>query len=219
MARSEGVNRTSPANAELLDAGRFSIPSRSSIRRNKRKKATSTIRGAKGGKIKDSKKKGKIGAGAKDFNGGSSRRGRHKQDDKDRQPDRGVKGEDCTVRRSASELGIEWIGDFCPDGKPHFLIGTYSLDGGSILKCKNCLKHLWLPNTITEAAILDRLIDNLGTTQGYCKYLDKHKEVKVMIAKLQDLWYAKKNVSNNKEFKKLVISVMEDKEYDRNIQS
>jgi len=59
------------------------------------------------------------------------------------------------------------------------------------------------------------MIDYLGTTAGYCKFLDKHREAKVLVAKLQDLWYARQRISVNEQFLKLVISVMEDKEYDR----
>jgi len=59
------------------------------------------------------------------------------------------------------------------------------------------------------------MIDHLGNTDGYCKFLDSNQEVKVMIAKLQDLWYARQRIKDDEQFKNLVVSVMEDKEYDR----
>jgi len=117
--------------------------------------------------------------------------------------------------RSASELRIEWIGSFCPDGQPHRLIGIHNLNGGSLLKCSNCKKHVWLPAVISDATKLDSMIDHLGNTDGYCKFLDSNQEVKVMIAKLQDLWYARQRIKDDEQFKNLVVSVMEDKEYDR----
>lgn len=199
----------------LLANSRTGVSSSSPKRRNKRKEAATTVKKAKRGKAKDIKTKGKIGAIIEDSDGSTSRRKRYKQDDKDRKPDRGAEGEDKTPRRSASELAIEWIGDFCPDGRPHFLIGTHAMDGGSLLKCKNCKKHIWLPTVINDAAKLDRLIDHLGAAAGYCKFLDSHREAKITVAKLQDLWYARQRISDNEYFRKLVISVMENKEYDR----
>lgn len=213
MARSKEARDSRRANDKLLDAGGSSIPSHSSIRRNKRKKAASAVRRAKGCKIKDSKKKGKASARAENSDGGSSRRGRHKQDDKDRQSDRGTEGKNTTIRRSASELGIKWIGDFCPNGQPHFLISNYNLNGGSLFKCKHCLQHIWLP--IEGATTLTVMINSSGPQAGYCKFLDKHKEAKIIMAKMQDLWRMKQSLSNDKEFAKLVTSVMEDKEYDK----
>ena len=76
-------------------------------------------------------------------------------------------------------------------------------------------KHIWLPTVITDATILDGMIDYLGPQAGYCKFLDKHQEAKVMVAKLQDLWYAKQRITDNDKFMSLVITVMENKEYDR----
>ena len=36
-----------------------------------------------------------------------------------------------------------------------------------------------------------------------------------MVAKLQDLWYARRQMTNKDEFRELVISVMNEKEYDK----
>ena len=219
LARSEGDNklrRTAiPTEDKLLATGGSSIPSRASNNRNERKKTTTTKQKAKGRKAKDTSPKGKIGAKAKDPDGSTTKQGRPRLYDKDRKPDRGTEGADKVPRRSSAELGIEWIGSSCPDGQPHFLVDRNNFGGGIILICRNCKKSIWLPTIINEAARLDRMIDRLGTTQGYCKYLDTNRDAKMLVAKLQDLWRAKQRMENNEDFVKLVISVMEDKEYDR----
>lgn len=218
LARSEDSrlpNRHARAHRELLDEGRSGVSSHTSLRRNKRKKATPTSKRTKGSSAKDTPTKSPVSAKVKDLDGGTSKRKGHRHSNKNRQPDRGAEGEDRTLRRSASELGIEWIGDFCPDGQPHRLIGKHNFDGGSLLKCAYCQKHIWLPTLINDASTLDSMIDYLGPQAGYCKFLDKHQEAKVMVAKLQDLWYAKQGITDSDKFMSLVISVMEDKEYDR----
>lgn len=215
LARSERRRREWYIFCMLLAAGGSGISSRTSSGRNKRKKTATTINKAKGRKAKDTSPKGKASAEVEGPDGSTAKQGRPRLYDKDRKPGRGTEGADKVPRRSASELGIEWIGSFCPDGQPHFLIGRNNFGGGIILICTNCKKSIWLPILINEAAILDNMIDRLGATQGYCKYLDKNRDAKMLVAKLQDLWRAKQRMENKEDFVKLVISVMEDKEYDR----
>ncbi len=211
-------------NQELLDGIRTGVYKDTSSGRNKRKEEITTIRKGKGRKIKDTKTKSKISTKAEDTNGGSARLTRHRYGGKDRKSDRGVKGKDKAIRRNttklavknAKELGIEWIGSYCPDGKPHVLIGTHDLYGGSLFKCNNCKKHVWLPIYIKDAAKLDSLIDYFGATAGYCKYLDSNRDAKMLVAKLQDLWNMRsESKMSNIEFARIVVRVMEDKEYDR----
>jgi len=199
----------------LLDAGGTSISSLTSSTRDKRKKMSTAKQKEKGRKAKAPTPKGKARAKAKDIDGSTTKRRRPSLHDKDRKPDRRVEGADKAPRRCASELGIEWIGSYCPDGQPHYLIGRNNFNGGAILICARCKKSIWLPILINEAAILDSMIDRLGASQGYCKYLDKNREAKMLVAKLQDLWRAKQRMEDNKDFVKLIISVMEDKEYDK----
>ena len=211
------------ASPELLDEAGIGVPSSTSSRRNKGKKSTKAITKAKSRKTKDTKAASQVGAKAEVLYGDTTvrpKRGRPKTDNKGRKPNTGAKGEDRTPRRSAQELGIEWIGDFCPDGSPHHLIDIHKFDGGGLFKCSNCKKHVWLPYVLRDAAELDGLIDRYGAQTGYCKYLDKNREVKCLVAKLQDLWYARQNITEWGEFTwlklaRLVTKTMEDKEYDR----
>lgn len=202
----------------LLVGSRPRLPVYSSARRNKGKKAASTIKEGKRGKVKDSSAASKIGTEVEGPYGdsleGAEFRG-YEQDDKDRKSNRGIEGERQVSRRSASELGIEWIGSYCPDKQPHFLI-SYSVENiGSLFKCRNCLKQIWLPSSIGQSVILETLIGRFGPEKGYRLYLDENPEARMLVAKLQDLWYARRKITNDEQFAKLVISVMDNKEYDR----
>lgn len=207
-----------PRSSELLDEGRTRIPVHTSSNRNKREEITTINKKAKGSKTKDPSAASKASAKAKAPNGDSSGEPKpkgHKRHDKDRKPDTGAEGKDCTPRRSATELGIEWIGDLCPDKQPHHLIATHHLYEGSLFKCTKCYKHIWLPIGYGDARKLDIMIGSLGAQNGYCKYLDKHRPAKIMVAKLQDLWRAKQAHPNNGEFLLQVLDIMGDREYDR----
>lgn len=217
MARTEDSKPRRASNM-LLARSRSRVSTNSPKRRDKRKKAASANKSTKNRKVKDIKTKGKVSPKTKDTNGSSpSKSGAkgYKRYNKDRKPDRTVEREDNTTRRTASELGIEWIGDYCPDNKPHNLICIYELHGGSLFRCSNCRKYIWLPTFIKDAAKLDSLIDSYGTTTGYCKYLDTNRSAKMLVAKLQDLWYARAKIKDDRKFTKLVVRTMEDSEYDR----
>lgn len=210
MARSEIFGRSL-----LLATGGSGLFSSTPISRDKREEAITTNKRTKGSKTKAATPKSKISPKAEDFDGGSTRRKRHRRSNKDRQPDRGAKGADSTPRWSASELGIEWPGSYCPDGKPHTFVESYQLDGGALFRCSGCKRHKWLPYSFEAARDFDNLVDSLKVNKAYHKLLDSNRTAKVMIAKLQYLWYARQDISDDRIFTKLIISVMNEKEYDR----
>ena len=145
-------------NRMLLAGSRARLPVYSPTGRNKRKKAAPVAKETKGREIEDSPSASKIGAEVKGTYGDSTsrtKRGRYSQDDKDRQPDRRVEGADKPARRSSEQLGIQWIGSYCPDKQPHFLISRHVYNIGNIFICRNCKKSIWLPFIIGEAAKLD----------------------------------------------------------------
>jgi len=199
----------------LLAGIRTRVSNSPPIHRDKRKKSTTAITRAKRCSTKASPSKSKTGAKSKVSNGSASKRQGSRQHDKNRKQDRGAKGKDKTIGRSSAELGIEWVGSYCPDGSPHFFISNRNIYEGSLFKCQKCSKHKWLPMQFNEAVVLESLMNRHGTATGYCKYLDEHREAKILVSKLQDLWYARKRISNDKDFLKLVVSIMEDKEYDK----
>lgn len=199
----------------LLAGVRTRVSSSPPIHRDKRKKSATTISGAKKCSAKASPSKGKTGAKSKRPDGSASRQQGHGQHDKNRKQNRGAKGKDKTIGRSSAELGIEWVGSYCPDGASHLFVSHRSFYEGSLFKCQKCFKHKWLPMQFNDAVTLESLINRYGAAAGYRNYLDGHREAKVLVAKLQDLWYARKRISSNKDFIKLVVSIMGDKEYDR----
>ena len=210
MARSEDAEQSM-----LLADGRSGVSLLTSSGGDKRKKASSTINKEKGRKAKATSAKSKARAKVEDSDGSAPKRGRPRIYDKDRKSNRGAEGADTTVRRSASELGVEWIGSYCPDGQPHFLIGSRASDGWSMFRCRGCTKHLLLPASLRDAVELEHIMKRYGATAGYCKYLDRYRNAKVLIAKMQDLWRAKQHSTDSVQLVGLIVKVMEDKEYDR----
>ena len=220
VGKNARVARTNRPNrgGVLLASSRARLPVYSPTGRNKRKKAAPTAKETKGGKIKDFASASQISAEVEGANGGTAkraRRGRHRKDDKDWQSDRGIEGADKVHRRSAEELGIEWIGSFCPDNRPHYLIGRHTQSIGTIFICTNCKKSIWLPFIMSEAAKLSGLFGYIGVTKGYRKFLDRYPDARMLLAKMQNLWYARQTITDDKQFEKLVIATMEDKEYDK----
>lgn len=218
LARSKGSRPTRRIKDMLLASGRDSISICTSSRRNKRKASAKANRKTKDRAAEDITTTCSVSAEAQRADGDTARKSksrRYRKNDKNRQPDTRAKGKDRTPRRSASELGIEWIGSLCPDGQPHFLVSKHTFDGGSLFKCNNCHKSIWLPTYIKDATELEFLIKYQGTQDGYCKFLDKNRSAKVVVAKLQELWYARQKITDNDEFMNLVIKVMEEKDYDR----
>jgi len=199
----------------LLATGRDRISRHTPCSGDEREEAAASLQGAKGSKIKDPKAAGKAGAKAKDSNGGSARRQRPRCNDKDRKSDRRPKGKDKALGRSASELGIEWNGSYCPDGHPHFFVDVSKVYEGALFKCGQCQQHKWLPVTTDGARALSLLMGKYGTAGGYRVYLDSNRPAKVLMAKLQDLWYARQRITDDGQFTALVIAVMADKEYDK----
>ena len=54
-----------------------------------------------------------------------------------------------------------------------------------------------------------------GGGEGYCRYLNRHRAAKVLIAKLQDLRRLEMEITGKREFARLADKILSDKEYDR----
>lgn len=199
----------------LLATGREGIPNLTPTDRDQREEKIRTNKRTKGSKTQNPTAASKVGAKAKDTNGSTPKHLRSGRGDKDRRKDRRAEGTDPSSRRSAKELGVEWIGGLCPNGEPHYLIASFRLDGGSIFRCKRCSKHTWLPSDLENARKFSLLIGRYGVRKGYCEMLDEHRPAKVMVAKLQDLWKAKRYMVDKKQFLDLVVAIMSDREYDK----
>lgn len=220
LARSESGNRPARQRGRpsvLLVGGRPRLPTYSPNNRNKRKETVRVNKEAEDRAFEDSPPACSIGAEDKAPYGDTAirpKRGRYRKHDKGRKSDNGAKGADSVRRRSAEDMGVVWIGDYCPDNQPHHLVSIHNLDGGSIFKCKHCYQHIWLPSEIKDASRLESLIGYLGAQAGYCKFLNSHRPAKIVVAKLQDLWRAKQMSPNNGEFLLLVLDIMKEDNYD-----
>lgn len=175
------------------------------------------IKASSGRAIKDIKTKGKGGIKTKGTNASPSKSTRCRRDNKDREPNRGDEGEHSPVRRSAQDLGIKHPGTYCDEyGEvPHYWIQTDIVARGTMFQCKLCHKHLWLPLDYLSGHRLGTLMKQYGKDEGYCRYLNKHREAKILMAKMQDLRILEVTSTNIREFARLSDKIMSDNDYDR----
>ena len=199
----------------LLASARSGELASSPSHRDSGQEETVTTKRKEKGKTADTVSESKTSPEAEVPNGGSSKRRRGRQGDSNRESDRGTKGTDSICRRSAKDMGVEFPGSYCPSGEAHYFAEVDGVDRGILFRCIRCYKHLWLPNRYDEAEMLSNLARKYGLAGGYLVYLNSHTVAKIMIAKLQDLWYARKRVTDDEQFAKLVVSVMDDRDYGR----
>ena len=134
-----------------------------------------------------------------------------------RKSDRGDEGEDKSARRSARELGIKLPSAYCDEQllKPHYWVGVDCVNSGSLFQCKYCYDYLWLPLGWTDAERLSFLIEHYGRDEGYCRFLNRHRTAKILMAKLQNLRRLAAEIPDKREFARMVDKILSDKEYDR----
>ncbi len=199
----------------LVRAGNGEFVPAPSIR-DPRTEEPDATEGSKGGKVKDTKAKGKSGSKVKGANA-RPRRQRHRRDNQDREQDRGDEGEDSRPGRSAQELGIVYPGSYCDELEtvPHYWNEVDVVAKGSLYQCRFCYRHLWLPLSTYDAEQLSKLIRKYGSSKGYCYYLNRHRPAKLLIAKLQDLRMLETEITDRREFARLTDKILSDKEYDR----
>ncbi len=186
-----------------------------SARRNQRAQDATTVRTSQSRAVKDIEAKSKSSRRTERFNARRVRPERYGQGNKNRKQDRRDEGEDSKPRWSAQELGIVWIGSYCPDGSPHYLIEYSKTSFGSLFKCVYCHKVKWLPTQMSDAFKLDAMMRKYGQQEGYCHFLNFHRDAKVMVAKFQELERIKNVVDNEIEFARIADKVLNEKEYDR----
>jgi len=169
-----------------------------------------------GGEAEDTETESKSSRKAKGANAGSSKKKRRGRDNKDRKQHRGDEGEDKLAGRSARKLGIIHPGSYCDESEivPHYWVEVDNVHRGILFQCRLCLKHLWLPSGSAEQ--LSKLIMQYGKDEGYCRYLNRHRAAKILMAKLQDLRRLEEEVEDKREFARIADRILSDKEYDRN---
>ena len=186
-----------------------------SYRGDQRTQKPNPSKRSKGGKAEDIKAKGKGSSKAEGANA-RPRRQRHRRDNKNRKQDRGDEGEYKSARRSAQELGIVYPGSYCDDAEvvPHYWVGDSIVGKGSLFQCRLCRRYLWLPLSTFDAMNLSTLLRKYGISEGYCRYLNRHRPAKLIMAKLQDLRRLEMEITDKREFARLTDKILSDKEYD-----
>lgn len=184
--------------------------------RNERTQEPNTTKRSKGTKVKDTETKSKGSSKAKGADT-RPRRQRRGRDNQNREQDRGDEGTHKSIRRSARVMGIVFPGAYCDEAKtvPHYWFEIDAVDKGSLLQCRFCRRYLWLPMYHLDAGKLSGLIRRYGKNEGYCRYLDRHRPAKLLIAKLQDLRRLEMETADKREFARLTDKILSDREYDR----
>ena len=192
-------------------------PITTSCNRNKRTKKSNPSKVSEGGETEDTETEGKIRRKTKRANASSPKRQRRRRDNKDRESDRGDEGADKSIRRSAQELGVVFPGSYCDDAEltPHYWTETSKFDRGSLFQCRFCRRHIWLPTYFLDNKRLGEYMRKYGKTEGYCRYLNRYRPAKLLMAKLQDLRRLQAEVTDKMEFARLTDKILSDKEYDR----
>ena len=72
-----------------------------------------------------------------------------------------------------------------------------------------------MPMYHLDANKLGNLIGRYGGDEGYCRYLNRHRPAKLLMAKLQDLRRLEMEITDKREFARLADKILSDKEYDR----
>ena len=188
-----------------------------SYRRNPRQKASGPFPRPARRKAKGTQTESKDSSKVKGANASSTRPARRRRGDKDRKQGGSHEGENGIARRSAQELGVVFPGSHCDGGEqtPHYWSEVDKPYGGSLLQCKLCRRHLWLPLSFMDAYTMQKLIEKHGGTDVYCRYLNRHRPAKMLMAKMLDLRRLETEVSDKREFARLTDKILSDKEYDR----
>ena len=170
-----------------------------------------------GGKAKDIKTKSKGSRKVKGVDARHPRPERRGRDNQDRESDRGDEGEDEYTGRSAQKLGIAHPGSYCDESEavPHYWTEKEMISSGSLFQCRFCYKYLWLPLHEHDAVRLGNLMSKYGTNEGYCRFLNRHRAAKIMLAKLQHLSILEMEMTDKRKFAKIADRILRDKDYDR----
>lgn len=212
MARSEEEGQ--PVLLAITGSGKHIT---ASCNRNQRTQEPNTPEVSKGRAAKDTKTKSKGSRKTEGPDTSPSKSTRRGRDYQNRKSNRGDEGEHKSARRSAQELGITHPSSFCDESEklPHHWTDIDKVGGGVLMQCASCRKHLWLPMAYESAIRLGSLMNRYGREEGYCRYLNRHRAAKVLMAKLQDLRRLEAEITDKRKFARLADKIMSDREYDR----
>jgi len=207
LARKEEEGRS-----VLLPGSRVGEDGEGTVCRDAREKAVSNAEGNKDSKVGGVKKKGK--SNAKTKRAGRKRKVGPGPTYSFGRTIREFEGRNRSTRRSAQELGITWLDSYCENSptKGHLLVGATRIDGGTVYKCSICHKVKWIPSGLDECIKLGNSMKIYGQDGGYQRILDKHPAAKMLMAKIQDIYYLRKALTPE-QFPIAVAAVIMNKEY------
>jgi len=184
---------------------------------NKRTQEPSSLKGSNGRAAKSTETKSQGSGKTKGANARSTKQARRGRDNKDRKSNRKHEREDRIIGRSAQNMGIVHPGSYCDELEaiPHYWREVEKVCEGSLLRCMNCYKYIWLPLSEHEAERMGKLMRSSGKDEGYCEYLDRNRGAKIIVAKMQDLGRMEAEATDKRKFARLVDKVMSDRNYDR----
>lgn len=113
---------------------------------------------------------------------------------------------------------ITWGDSRCED-RPyppfsHWWVQVGSVDGGNVFICKFCHRVRWYPSSLNEAISFSNLIQRCETTdEAYQMILEKHPIAAVQMAKLGDLRNIRKFVTDDDQFRDILIVIEGVKDY------
>lgn len=200
----------------LLASTSYGVPITTSSIRNQRPQEPNASKSSDGREIKSTKAESKGSGKTKRAYARPIKSERRGRDNKDRKSNRGDEGEHQPAWRNAQELGVTHPGSYCDEAEsnPHYWKEVDREHGGSLFQCAKCLKHLWLPAAMSNVIVLGNLMKAHGNTEGYCRFLNKHRPAKIIMAKMQYLRNMEAGISNKRELAKLIVKVMNEDDFD-----
>jgi len=110
---------------------------------------------------------------------------------------------------------VTWFNSRCKDSptKAHHFVEVGEISTGSIFLCLYCHRHRWLPKSSDAAEKFSNMIRLFGEEAAYNKLLSWYPAAKALMTKLEDLWYVRKEVTDDESFVEIVKVVMKDREY------
>ncbi len=110
---------------------------------------------------------------------------------------------------------VTWFDWRCKDSptRAHHFVKVDSVGTGDVFRCLYCLRHKWYPTQWGTVDKFSALSNKYGIEEAYNIILSRYPAAKRLMTKLEDLWYVRKEVTDDETFVEIVSAVMKDKGY------
>jgi len=115
---------------------------------------------------------------------------------------------------------VTWFDWRCKDSptRAHHFVKADDIDFGIVFRCVYCHRHRWHPTKWNTIDRYSHMIREHGEEEAYYRILSGHPAAMALISKLEDLWYVRKEVKDDKDFVEIVKAVMKDREYEKEVE-